>query len=695
MRTRTTRAEPIIQCSSSATQAEHLLAARPASSRRHRYALILGRSLMSLCWAIAIEAHNPFPSHAAPEEAPASEELELLKEEETVSIATRHEQPISQSPSNVYVITDEDIRHSGATDLPSVLRRVPGLDVMQVTGADFNVSARGDNQLFANKILVMVDGRSMYIDGQGLVFWKSLPVTLPEIKRIEVLKGPASVVYGFNAFDGVINIITKSAQEMKGTTLQFGGGELGTISSAAIQAGSAGKLDYRLSIGHDQNQQWRNNDALAFRSNKFNVQTQYNFSGDATLRVAGGFIDTNRFDGPVSNVQIPHSQFNQGYSDVHYQYRTFSVRGWWQGNDIPVDSATHPLLNRFVRQTNATGGSNVSFTTNTYNIEAQHSLDFSPTNRLSYGVNYRYNSVDGAAVSELGREDRLGFHLQDEWKVLSSLTLVAGIRYDLHTRINGTWSPRVALIYNLTPEHTFRISGSVAYRPPTLFESNLDLRISPTTPPLFAPIPLFGSQKLNPEQIISYEAGYQGWWLKHRLRTRLDVFFNHLSDLINFQTIGTTRTLVNGGEADIYGTEAGFEFLVTRWLSGFANASYQKIGQTFTGVSRRGGPDWKANVGMRGEWDSGLNGEIAVHYVASATYPLIELFSALAPVLPTPTSSTVDSYTLLNLRGGYRFWHDKAEVAVSVFNALNDRHKEHPLGDTLGSRVMGWFTIRL
>lgn len=645
--------------------------------------------------AITIEAYAPLLPHAvAQEDGPANEELELLKEEETVSIATRHEQPISQAPSNVHVITDEDIRHSGATDIPTILRRVPGLDIMQVTGADFNVSARGGNQLFANKILVMVDGRSIYVDGQGLVFWKSLPVTLPEIKRIELLKGPASVVYGFNAFDGVINIITKSAQEMKGTTLQFGGGELGTISSAAVHAGSTGKLDYRLAIGHDQHQQWRNNDALAFRSNKFNVQTQYNFSGDATLRVAGGFIDTNRFDGPVSNVQIPRWQFNQGYSDVQYQYRNFSIRGWWQGNDIPVESATHPLLAQFVRETDATGGSNVSFSTQTYNIEAQHSLDFSPTNRLSYGVNYRYNSVDGAAVSELGREDRLGFHLQDEWKIRPSLTLVAVVRYDLHTRINGTWSPRVALVYNLTPNHTFRVSGSVAYRPQPLFESNLDLRILPTVPPLLAPIPLLGSQKLNPEQIISYEAGYLGWWMKHRLRTRLDLFFNHLSDLINFQTVGTARTLVNGGEADIYGTEAGLEFLATRWLSGFANVSYQKIGQSFTGVSRRGGPDWKVNVGVRGDWDNGLNAEIAVHYVASATYPPIEFFTALVPVLPTYTSPTVDSYTLLNLRGGYRFWHDKAEVAVSVFNALNDEHKEHPLGDTLGSRVMGWVTLR-
>ena len=208
---------------------------------------------------------------------------------------------------------------------------------------------------------------------------------------------------------------------------------------------------------------------------------------------------------------------------------------------------------------------------------------------------------------------------------------------------------------------------------------------------------MFGSQKLTPEQVISYEAGYQGWWLKHRLRTRLDLFFNHLSDLINFQTMGNTRTLVNSGEADIYGSEAGLEFLATRWLSGFANVSYHKIGQTFTGVARRGGPDWKANVGVRGDWEDGLNAEIVANYVASATHPLIDFFTALAPVLPTTTSPTVESFTLLNFRVGYRFWQQKAaagymrdaEVAVSVFNALNHEHGEHPLGDIIGRRVMG------
>src|ERR1041384_8514759 len=129
---------------------------------------------------------------------------------------------------------------------------------MEMTGAGVNVSGRGDNQLSANKVLVMVDSRPIYVDFQGQVYWKAIPVTLAEIKRIEVVEGPASVLYGFNAFDGIINIITKSPEEMKGTTLQFGGGAYGTISSAAIYANTYKNYKYRLSYGHDQNQQWRN-----------------------------------------------------------------------------------------------------------------------------------------------------------------------------------------------------------------------------------------------------------------------------------------------------------------------------------------------------------------------------------------------------------------------------------------------------
>lgn len=199
--------------------------------------------------------------------------------------------------------------------------------------------------------------------------------------------------------------------------------------------------------------------------------------------------------------------------------------------------------------------------------------------------------------------------------------------------------------------------------------------------------------------------------MKHRLRVRAALFFNHISDLIDTKTTvrGVAATYANGGdltmgggEADIYGGEAGAEFLFTKWLSGFANYSYQDFGQTIRGGVARGMPHSKANAGMRAEFDNGVSGEALLHYYGAATYPLDSSFQTtlfrLTPNTPPP-DPRVGSYVLLNLRGAYRFWQEKktnreAEVAVTAFNALNDRHKEHPLGETIGSLVMGWVTVK-
>ena len=636
-----------------------------------------------------------------------SQELELIKEEETVSIASRHEQPISQAPSNVYVITDEDIRHSGATDIPTILRRVPGLDVMQTTGADFNVSARGNNQLVANKMLVLVDGRSIYVDAQGSVFWKMIPVTLPEIKRIEVLKGPASSLYGFNALDGIINIITKSPEDMKGTTLQFGGGEFGTISSAAIHADKIGKFGYRLSAGHEQTAQWQDRNALSFRSNKFNLQTEYDFSDLSKIRVSGGLVDSNRFEGPTGELATSQGTPAQGYAHVVYERPNVFIRGFWNRYTAVGNSVTNPILAPFFLSTDRAGNRLESYTADTYNMEAQHSVEIGPGHRLTYGANYRHNTFSSNLISQFSREDRLGVYVQGEWLLAPSLSLVTGARYDLNTFINPTISPRVALVYQIVPEHTLRASLSVAYRPPTLLETNLDARAQLTAGPFTSTTIVTPSPNLSSEQIVSYELGYQGWYLKHRLRVRADLYFNHLTDLINFRgtTPGFAGAVNDPGQADIYGGEAGIEFLATSWLSGFANYAYEQIGQSFTDTTRRGAPRSKINAGIRGEWDNGLNGEVAYHYVGGATYPIAGSFTAFSPFFQpgvTVPSTSVSSYNLLNIRVAYKFWQEKAEagylrdaeVALSAYNALNDEHKEHPLGDTIGSRVMGWITVR-
>ena len=674
---------------------------------------VLRKSLLLGVLTVMLVAQAPLPGYTEESSTQSNPalipELQLMKEEETVSIASRYEQPISQAPANVYVITDEDIRHSGATDIPTILRRVPGLDVMQTTGADFNVSVRGDNQLLANKLLVMVDGRSIYVDGAGNVYWKLLPVTLPEIKRIEVLKGPASSIYGFNAFDGVINIITKSPEEMKGTTLQFGGGGLGTISSAAIHAGKVGDFGYRLSAGHDQNTQWRNRDALAFRSNKFNVQTEYALSTEGKLHLAGGLVDANRFDGAVTEVTSPAGTPGQGYADIGYERRNVIVRAWWMNFSDTNDARANALLEPFLGITDRSGNSIQKNRGNTYNIDFQHTLDLGTSNRVTYGANYRHNTFSSSILANFTREDRLGLFVQNEWRPTKLLTVVAGLRYDLDTFINPTLSPRFTLLYQPVDDHTFHASISIAYRPPTIFESNLEIQNRVSVGAITTLFPGVGSHNLSPERILSYQLGYQGWFLQHRLRARADLFFNHLSDLIAFRAgqpgFAAPVTAINAGVADIYGGEAGLEFLATKWLNGFANVSYQDFGQTFEGFSRRGMPHWKVNAGLRGDWDNGLSGEAAFHFVDAATYPIGQAFFSFAPLFSpgvTTPNERVGSYNLLSLRGAYKFWQQKteagymrdAEVALSAYNALNDTHKEYPLGDTIGSRVMGWITVR-
>lgn len=624
------------------------------------------------------------------------DELILLKEEETVSIASRYEQPISEAPSNIHVISDEDIRHSGAVDLPTVLRRIPGMEIIQMSGADFNVSVRGDNQLLSNKLLVLVDGRSIYIDAQGTTFLKMLPVTLPEIKRIEVLKGPASAIYGFNAFDGIINIITKSPEEMKGTTVQIGGGEFGTLIGSAIHAGQIGKWKYRLSGGEEQNQQWRNQDSLAFRTYKFNAHTEYRLTSDSKLVVSGGLLDNNRFDGPTfRGAVVLNSQFTLPYANIAYERSDFFVRAYWNQFNALSDIFTDPRLAPFIRTTDKNGDTRLDFLGNTYNVEGQHTLRLG-SHQLTYGLNYRLNTFSGNSITNATQENRLGVYLQDQWKVTGKFTVVAGARYDLHTEINPTISPRVSLLYQLAPAHTLRASVSIGYRPPALFDTHEDLRVQ-FLPPLSPGNALIrGSHNLHPEQIIAYDVGYQGWYFNHRVRLRTDLFFNHISDLID--TGGLRQTGFNNsnvGEADIFGGEAGIELIATSWLSGYANYTYQEVTQR---AADRGAPRFKVNVGARGTWENGLSAEINYFHVGSATYPIEGFFS----LLPTPPNERVHNYDLLNLRGAYRFWQQsatagylrEAEVAVTAFNALKDSHRQHPLGDLIGSRVMGWLTVR-
>src|ERR1700678_1377614 len=146
----------------------------------------------------------------------------------TVTSVSRKEQKLSKTAAAVFVINQEDIRRSGATNIPDPLRTVPGVDVAQIDANTWAISIRGFNDRYANKVLVLVDGRTVYTPTTSGVNWDQLDVPLEDIDRIEVTRGPGGTVWGANAVNGVINILTKSADATQGTTVSAGGGSQGT-----------------------------------------------------------------------------------------------------------------------------------------------------------------------------------------------------------------------------------------------------------------------------------------------------------------------------------------------------------------------------------------------------------------------------------------------------------------------------------
>lgn len=414
-----------------------------------------------------------------------------------------------------------------------------------------------------------------------------------------------------------------------------------------------------------------------------------------TLFVEGGISDKNRADFASAEVFRVNSSTVKSYTRIGIEKENFFLRAFW--NQFDVENANTPLI-PFLSVTDPAGNvQGLTILSNSYDIASQYRTTLFTNHRVTTGANYRLNTISGSFVRRSDTEQRFGVYLQDEWQPVEYFSINFGGRIDLHNEIHPTYSPRIAIFLFPHPDHTFRFSGSLAYRPPTLLDADLvtvtsTIGLGPTTSTTTT-----GTSNLEPEKIISYELEYQGWFIQHRLRARGALFFNHISDFITSNVAGTS--FINNGVGDIYGGEIGAEFFATTWLRGFANVAYQQIGQMFTADHKRGAPHLKLNGGLRGKWNNGFNGEVTIHYVGAATYPITPSFSTFAALSLIPASAVpnqrVDSYTLVNLRGGYKFWQDRAEVSIAIYNALNDRHREHPQGDVIGSRVLGWLTMYL
>jgi len=633
-----------------------------------------------------------FPDFSSAENS--SREMLLYEKIPIVSISAKHPQKISDSPSTTYLITEEDIRSSGATNIPDILRMVPGIEVMATSASDFNVSARGNNQLLANKMLVLIDGRFVYQDLFGMVFWETLTVQLEDIKQIEIILGPGSALYGANAFSGVINIITKDPYEDPGTSLWVRRGDPGLMQNSITHRGRLGNFSYKISASDNKLDKWEETDisAKGFSAklddsediHKFWGLLQYNTGRDSTFSVSGG-----KSCGTVEFFPIEYMTVLPWESEIYWyriMYKTPNLMVHFfenSGRHAIVESTDDDLSYR------------------TREGEITYTLNAGENNILTVGGTTRNNMINFEGQDESFYLNPWGIYLQDELKLSDKLTLVGGARYDYHPLAGYQTSPRGSFVYHVSEENTVRFSAGKAYRNPSFFENYLDweetvadLTQGPAQPGQLNRIEfiLLGNRNLKPEEIVSYEIGYQGNLPGQTYG--ISLFYNDITNIIshryitgNIMDVGEsgdinlliTKQFQNTYSAYSYGGEAYIENRLTRTLSTKVGYSHLEMFNKDTNERIETSPIHNVTGEIRYKSTDGLTINFQGQYHGKTVWD-VEGFSIdpnTLNITSTDERFEVPAYTVFNLNVAKKFG-ENIELSLAGNNIFNDAHREFP-----------------
>jgi iron complex outermembrane receptor protein len=632
----------------------------------------------------------------------------LFQEIPVVVTASRKEQPITEAPTTITVITSDDIRYWGATNIPDILRMVAGVDVMTITARDQQVGVRGFITPVNNKLLVLVDGRTVYTDLYGAVFWEIFPVGLEEIHRIEVVKSPASSIYGANAFSGVVNIITKSPEQLKGTTLHLTAGSQNTLIGSIIHAGEmVEKLKYKISAEWDRTNGWSENQPDENHSEVIRVNALLEYvPGDKSRLAFSGGRGHSKNRKLLSGEYLGTGKVNDtiDYFQFDFQYANLKFRAFYKSEKPGVDWTLT--------------GKRQAWHTATFNAELLHTFAVGKNQSLVWGFNYRYNTLEKNPFILQDQHQHLwAIFFEDEIKITNKLRLTLGGRYDSHHLAGEHFSPRGNICFSPTKKHIFRLSVAKAFRNPSFVDSylyieeQLNIGINPPLPQIDIPYRFIyqGNQGLKPEGITAYEIGYHSTWTDH-IKLDLNLFYNRYNDFILPLRMVTfygeneifpgspgglfprviVSTFENRGKTRGIGGELNLDFSICDGISGFVNYSFLEITDEEDEPStieinekdrvRPENPKQKLNAGLRFILKNGISLNLLAHWVDKTR-------KVVRDISGNTYLAFVDDYFIFNTSVGYTFWKKKAQLALSIFNLFNDKHYEYPL-DT-GSPIPG------
>jgi iron complex outermembrane receptor protein len=681
-------------------------------------------------------APAPAPAHApAPAPAPAPEPTDQPFEETIFSASKSSQSPID-APNSTSIVTEQDIRLSGITKIPELLRRLAGVDIMETTGAQTEVSMRGFNQRLSNKVLVLIDGRSVYVDLLGATLWETLPIAVEDVARIEVVRGPGSALYGADAFNGVVNIITKTPGEGSPAGFNVGLGDHLTTHAQVWSSGRVNDTAYRLSAGYEYLPRWSREVPpgrvdlhtwtgdldTSERGVRINADVTHQFAHDVAAGLTGGYESGSTEIlgvGPVNDEIIDgfQTQLAAFARSRHLELRTF-----WTYNDGQSGLDAAPIGQSLLPSV---------FRTHVADAELTYTSSFETgrgvVHDLHVGAEYRLKQVHWTYLQGDELENHAGVFLHDEVKIGPRVAVVGDYRADYVPYLERVvQSPRGSVLVHPSPKSTVRGVVATAFRTPNFLESYIGLPVQ---------LPLAGASlatptnapKLEPEQIFTTELGYLNTESEY-FTVDTAIFYNHVHDLIDVSpnvpvtvgelepqsglaaglnpATGTYPAFTGGFENqcqsyDVYGAELGARVFPVEGLDLYANYTFMDVQQRDGGCSAARMANLvndartsksKVNGGVQVRTRVGIDGSIDVHYVSPEDWA--EQVTDLAKQQVVYESFHLPAYTLLNARVGYRFSGGHAEASGVAFNLLDDKHREHPFGQLVDRRLMGFFSYR-
>ena len=598
-----------------------------------------------------------------------------------VTTVSKTPETLRRIPAAIYVITQDDIRRSGATTLPDVLRLAPGLDVARIDSDHWSVGVRGFGDQFSKSVLLLIDGRNVYTPLFAGIFWGAEDTLLDDIDRIEVIRGPGGTIWGANAANGVINIITKNSTE---TTGALASARIGSVDRGIVGArygGRSGGLSYRVyGKGFHREPQFHTDGHAfddwnlgqgGFRTDWSGRTDTLTIQGDAYKATQGQSVAFGSF-APVSDITSYAPLDLSGANLLARWHRVFS-----RGGDIQVQA--------YYDRTSL-DGPQLGETRNTMDVDFVHHWGSAPRQNVRWGLGLRVSpssftqTVASLDLIPRGETNSLySAFVQDEIAVVPrrlSLTIGAKIEHNNYTGAEG--QPSARLLWTPVDRQSIWAAVTRAVRTPSELEEALRLDRFLTPAPLLY-LQVRGNTSFQVERNVGYEAGYRVA-LSSQAVVEFSVFRNRHENLESFgnafvapeATPAPSHLLfvlpyANSVSGQSDGVEIAPDWKPTQWLQlkGFYSfldinvhnspgiSDILKVVETYEGSSPRHQFVFQPYLTLPGGWE------------IDQTYRYVSGLPARA----------VDAYTTLDARVGRKITRD-LELAIVGQNLLQDHHVE-------------------